>query len=396
MAAGDYDVVVIGGGIHGVGVAQAAAAAGHSVLLLERQGLASGTSGRSSKLIHGGLRYLESAQFGLVRESLREREILLRIAPGLVQRVPFYIPVYASTRRRPWMIRGGLALYALLGGLARGTGFESVPRACWDDLDGLDTRGLQAVFRYEDAHTDDAALTRAVMRSAQALGAGLRCPANFLSAKRIDEGFMVHYLADGDERSCRARTLVNAAGPWVNIVLDRITPRPATLPVDLVQGAHVILEGETRRGVYYVEAPRDGRAVFVMPWKGHTLVGTTETPYDGDPAATHARPEEILYLQETLQRYFPQRRGPLRDSFAGLRVLPHAPGPVFRRPRETVLHPDDPERARLVTVYGGKLTGYRAAAAKVVQLLRKSLPALTPVADTAQTPLSPEPAPQNN
>ncbi len=389
MTADDYDVVVIGGGIHGAGTAQAAAAAGYSVMLLERQDIASGTSSRSSKLIHGGLRYLESAQFGLVRESLREREILLRIAPELVQRVPFYIPVYATTRRRPWMIRGGLALYALLGGFSRGTGFESVPRAQWDGLDGLDTRGLQAVFRYEDAHTDDAALTRAVMRSAQALGAELRSPANFLSARRIGECYRVHYLADGDERACRARALVNAAGPWVNTVMDRITPRPSTLPVDLVQGAHIIVEGETRRGVYYVEAPRDGRAVFVMPWKEHTLVGTTETPYDGDPAAVRARPDEILYLQETLQHYFPQRRQALRDSFAGLRVLLHAPGPVFRRSRETVLHPDNPEEVRLVTVYGGKLTGYRATAAKVIRLLRKSLPDRPAVADTARTLLPP-------
>ena len=126
-----------------------------------------------------------------------------------------------------------------------------------------------------------------------------------------------------------------------------------------------------------------------MPWKGHTLAGTTETPYDGDPAEVHARPEEIAYLQETLHHYFPQRRDPLLGSFAGLRVLPHATAPVFRRSRETVLHPDNPGQVRLVTVYGGKLTGYRATAAKVLHLLRKSLPAVKPVADTAETLLSP-------
>ncbi|MHB8535731.1 MAG: glycerol-3-phosphate dehydrogenase/oxidase [Sulfuricaulis sp.] len=389
MTVDDYDVVVIGGGIHGAGVAQAAAAAGHSVLLLEQQGIASGTSSRSSKLIHGGLRYLESAQFGLVRESLREREILLRIAPGLVERVPFYIPVYATTRRPPWMIRSGLSLYALLGGMVRGTGFESVPRARWDGLDELDTRGLRAVFRYEDAHTDDAALTQAVMRSAQALGTTLHCPADFLAAKRTGDGYRVQYLMGGNEHGCRARALVNAAGPWVNGVLDRVAPRPSSLPVDLVQGAHIILDGATRHGVYYVEAPRDGRAVFVMPWKTHTLVGTTETPYKGDPAAVRAQAEEILYLQETLQHYFPRRHETLLDSFAGVRVLLHAAGPVFHRSRETVLHPDDPGQVRLLTVYGGKLTAYRATAAKVMRLLRKSLPARAAVADTAQTRLTP-------
>lgn len=379
MSTPEYDVVIVGGGIHGAGVAQAAAAAGHSLLLLEREALASGTSGRSSKLIHGGLRYLESAQFGLVRESLREREILLRNAPGLVRRVPFYIPVYAATRRPPWVIRAGLSLYALLGG-AR---FESVARARWDDLDGLDTRGLRAVFRYEDAQTDDALLTRAVMRSAQALGAELRCPANFLSAVRRADGFVVHYLHDRGEHECHARALVNAAGPWVNTVLERITPRPPRLPVELVQGAHILVEGTIRQGVYYVEAPADGRAVFVMPWKGQTLVGTTETVFTGDPASVQPLPQEHAYLQETLQQYFPRCAGRLLGSFAGLRVLPQGAGTPFHRARESVLYPDDPEQPRLVSIYGGKLTAYRATAAKVLRRLRRSLPPRPARADTA-------------
>jgi glycerol-3-phosphate dehydrogenase len=383
-----YDVVIIGGGIHGVGVAQAAAAAGYSALLLERQALAGGTSSRSSKLIHGGLRYLESAQFGLVRESLREREILLRNAPGLVRRVPFCIPVYSSTRRPPWMIRAGLLLYALLGGLSRNARYESVPRARWDSLDGLDTRGLRAVFRYEDAQTDDTRLTQAVMRSAQALGAELRCPANFLSAVHDTDGWLVHYLAGNGEASCRARTLVNAAGPWVNAVLDRIAPRPPMLTVELIQGAHILIEGETRHGIYYVEAPSDGRAVFVMPWQGQTLVGTTETVFNGDPGSVRALPQEIAYLQETLQHYFPHQRGRLLDSFAGLRVLPQGPGSLFHRSRETVLHPDDADHVRLVTIYGGKLTGYRATATRVMRLLQKSLPARQTVADTKKLSLS--------
>ncbi len=389
MSAADYDVVVIGGGIHGVGVAQAAAAAGYSALLLERTALASGTSSRSSKLIHGGLRYLESARLGLVRESLREREILLRIAPGLVHRVPFHIPVYANSRRPAWMIRAGLSLYSLLGGISRHARFSTLPRARWDDLDGLDTRGLRAVFRYEDAQTDDALLTQAVMRSAQKLGAELSCPANFLSARRTGDAFVVHILEGENEHICRARTLVNAAGPWVGTVLGRIAPRPAVLPVDLVQGAHIIVGNKTRHGIYYVEAPQDGRAVFVMPWREHTLVGTTETPYDGDPSAVHALPQEIAYLQETLRRYFPEHRGPLLDSFAGLRVLPHGAGPAFHRSRETILHPDNPNRVRLVTVYGGKLTGYRATAARVMHLLKRSLPTRAPCAATSEISLSP-------
>ncbi len=176
-----YDVVVVGGGIHGAGVLQAAAAAGHSALLIERAGLASGTSSRSSKLIHGGLRYLESGQFALVRESLRERAIHLRIAAELVELKPFFIPVYRDTRRRPWQLKVGLWMYALLGGFDASTRFGAVPKAEWSTLDGLDTQGLDAVIRYHDAQTDDAMLTRAVVQSALSLGAELAMPASFES-----------------------------------------------------------------------------------------------------------------------------------------------------------------------------------------------------------------------
>lgn len=384
----NYDIVVIGGGIHGAGVAQAAAAAGYSVLLLEKTAIASGTSSRSSKLIHGGLRYLESLQFGLVRESLHEREILLRIAPTLVRRVDFYIPVYARTQRRPWLIRSGLTLYALLGGFAQGAGFETLARTRWDNLDGLDTHGLQTVFRYQDAQTDDRALTQAVMRSAQAMGASLHGPADFLSATQHADGFEVDYRQHHIDKSCNTKVLINAAGPWVNDMLQRITPRPSILPVDLVQGTHILVEGEIRQGIYYVEAARDRRAVFVMPWKGKTLVGTTETAFSDDPDTVRPQPQEITYLQDTLRNYFPQHHGQLIDSFAGLRVLPRAAGSLFHRSRETSLHADNSNHVRLISIYGGKLTGYRATAAKVMQLLKNSLPASTPIANTAEIILS--------
>jgi glycerol-3-phosphate dehydrogenase len=383
-----YDIAIIGGGIHGVGVAQAAAAAGYSTLLLERTELAAGTSSRSSKLIHGGLRYLESAQLGLVRESLRERETLLRLAPGLVRRVPFYLPVYRTTSRRPWQMRLGLSLYAVLGGFRPTTRFAALPRAHWENLDGLDTRGLQTVFRYHDAQTDDAALTRAVMRSAQSLGAELLCPAEFIGAENIQEGYRVRYAHAGTETECRAHTLVNAAGPWANDILARLTPAVTPRPVELVQGTHLLLEGATRQGVYYVEAVRDRRAVFVMPWQGHTLVGTTETRYTGDPARVAPLPPEIAYLHETFRRYFPQRRDQIISSFAGLRVLPAGGGAHFHRTRETLLHPDNDRHPQLITIYGGKLTGYRATADKTLECLRVSLPVRTRIADTSKLFLS--------
>src|SRR5476649_318319 len=170
MTMNEYDVVIIGGGIHGAGVLQAAAAAGHKALLIERNALASGTSSRSSKLIHGGLRYLESGQFALVRESLRERAIHLRIASELVELKAFFIPVYHDTRRRPWQLKLGLWMYALLGGFDASTRFGAVPKSQWPNLDGLQTENLDAVIRYHDGQTDDAVLTRAVVQSALDLG----------------------------------------------------------------------------------------------------------------------------------------------------------------------------------------------------------------------------------
>src|SRR5260370_3986093 len=166
-----------GGGIHGAGVLQAAAAAGHSALLIERLGLASGTSSRSSKLIHGGLRYLESGQVALVRESLRERAIHLRIAAELVELKPFFIPFYRDTRRRPWRLKLGLWMYALLGGFDASTRFGSVPKRDWPSLDGLETQGLVTFLLYHDGQTDVASLTRAGVQSASSSCAGFALPA---------------------------------------------------------------------------------------------------------------------------------------------------------------------------------------------------------------------------
>jgi glycerol-3-phosphate dehydrogenase len=388
-AAAEWDVVVVGGGIHGAGVAQAAAAAGQRTLLLEEREPAFGTSSRSSKLIHGGLRYLETAQLGLVRESLAERAILLRIAPRLVRLVPFHIPIYRETVRKGWQIRAGLSLYWALGGFARACRFASVPRREWDGLDGLATTGLRAVFRYGDGQTDDDALVRAVLRSAASLGASLRWPARFLSAARVDGGYRVRFAEAGGETECATSALVLAAGPWIDEAQSRVTPPVERPPVELVQGAHILLEGELRSGIYYCEAPSDKRAVFVMPWKGATLVGTTETVFRGRPEEVAPLPEEIAYLRRTFANYFPRRSLDVRGAIAGLRVLPRGPGPAFRRAREVTLAVDDARAPHLVAIYGGKLTGYRSTAEKVLARLRHALAPRPPLARTEELPLEP-------
>lgn len=386
-----YDLVVVGGGIHGAGVAQAAAAAGHRVLVLERTALAAGTSSRSSKLIHGGLRYLESGQFALVRECLHERALLLKLAPELVRMQRFYLPLYKYTRRNPAKVRLGLCLYALFAGMGADTRFRTVPHSEWPGLDGLADRDLRTVFCYPDAQTDDAALTRAVIQSAMSLGAELRVPATFAHAECGEESVEVHYH-EGETRTCETRVLVNAAGPWAHDVLAHIMPEPPRYRYNLVQGTHILVPGALTHGIYYVEAPRDRRAVFVMPWRGHTLVGTTETLYHGDPAQVHPLKNEVDYLWETLVHYFPRyNTGPreLLDSFAGLRVLPARAGAPSSHPRETVLYPDRVRRPRVLTIYGGKLTAYRATAAAVMARIAHSLSDRKPVADTCRLPLHP-------
>jgi len=373
MSSDEVDVLVVGAGIQGVGVAQAAAAAGHTVLMLEQARVAFGTSSKSSKLIHGGLRYLETFQLALVRESLRERATLLRIAPHLVRLVPFHIPIYADTGRHRWQIRAGLALYSVLGGLHSDTHFRALPRADWEALDGLRTDGLRGVFRYFDGQTDDARLARSVLQSARDLGARVAMPAEMLAAKRLSDGWSVRYDDGGAEREIHARFLINAAGPWANGVRERIHPRPPGREIDLVGGTHVEVEGSLNAGIYYTEAPSDRRAVFVMPWKGHMLVGTTEREFTGDPAAVQPSDAEVEYLESTLDHYFPGKRGARITAWAGLRVLPKGEGKAFNRPREVILTPDDPARPRLLTIYGGKLTGYRHTAERVAREIGKTL-----------------------
>jgi len=383
-----FDVAVIGAGIHGTGVAQAAAAAGHSVLLLEQTAVAAGSSSRSSKLIHGGLRYLETGQFGLVRESLRERGLMLRLAPGLVRVQRFYIPVYAHTRRRPWQLRLGLSLYALLASLRPESRFGTVPRSEWATLDGLDTAGLQAVFWYQDGQTDDRALTRAVQQSALQLGAQLRCPARFESARLEEDGVVLRYAQGETSIESHARVLVNAAGPWADRLARLITPAINVPALECVQGTHLVLPGTVERGIYYLESPHDGRAVFVIPWKGHVMVGTTETRYEGDPALVAPTPAETHYLLGVLKHYFPRWRAmaesDLIQSFAGLRVLPAGPDRAFSRSRETQLIPDRASKPRVLSIYGGKLTTWRAVSQRALGCIATSLPRRRAVARTDQ------------
>ena len=387
----ELDVVVIGAGIHGAGVAQAAAAAGYGVLVLEKNEVAAGTSSKSSKLIHGGLRYLESYQFSLVRKSLKERAILCRLAPDLVKLQPFYIPIYKKTTRRPWQIQLGLSLYAFLGGLHKDNLFKRVKRKDIKKLDQLTQTNLQKIYQYNDGQTNDENLTKAVMFSAKELGAELKCPASVVSIVKNEKGFKVIYKEDNKEKSVQAKVIVNATGPWVNELHELISPKVNSLDVDLVQGTHIIIDAPAPSGIYYLEA-EDKRAVFVMPYEFEgelkTMVGTTEKLFQGKADDVKPGEDEVEYLLNLYKSYFPKyKEVNVIYKFAGLRVLPKDDGSMFARPRDTILHWALPN---LLTLYGGKLTAYRSTSELVIKKIKPFLDKRQRIAHTEQLYLSVE------
>jgi len=394
---GTYDVVIIGGGINGAGIAQCAAAAGFSVLVLEKGCIGGQTSANSSKLIHGGLRYLETGQLSLVRKSLAERAMLLKLAPSLVKPIPFYIPVYQDSKRNKWTLRVGLSLYALLSDFDPLARFKSLPVMQWSQITGLKLQGLIVVYQYWDAQTDDKALTQAVMDSAQTLGAKILSNTRSDTIIHHQDGCEVHYYCEADLASdsgldsdldlnsglekesqtnpmltkVRVGCVINAAGPWVNQVLENVEPPISVEEVEYIQGSHLLLDIAPPLGVLYLESCFDARVVFVMPWKGKTLIGTTEIQLNsvGDkPTPTR---EEIEYLLGIYCHYFPhsspidQLESLILYTFCGVRVLPKHNSHVFDMPRDillksTVSHP------KIMTLYGGKLTTYRSTAKEVV------------------------------
>ena len=287
-----YDLAIIGGGINGCGIARDAAGRGLSVFLCEMGDLASGTSSRSTKLIHGGLRYLEQYDFRLVREALTEREVLWRIAPHIVRPLRFVLP-HKTGLRPAWMLRIGLFLYDHLGGRERLPGTRVVDLAA-DAAGGPLKAGLFTTgFEYSDCWVDDARLVVLNARDAADRGAAIRTRTRCLAAKR-DSGQWNLTIADagtGKKETVAARALVNAAGPWVGEVSATGLGLNAPERVRLVQGSHIVVPKLFDHDRAYIFQNPDGRVVFAIPYEGDfTLIGTTDRDYRGDPAAVAATP----------------------------------------------------------------------------------------------------------
>jgi glycerol-3-phosphate dehydrogenase len=370
-----YDLLVIGGGINGAGIARDAAGRGLSVLLVEAADLAAATSSASSKLIHGGLRYLEHYEFRLVAEALAEREILLRIAAHLASPMRFVMPHVPELRPR-WMIRVGLFLY---DHLARRSVLPGSGRVRLDapPYGGVLKPQFRHAFAYSDCRVDDARLVVANARDAAARGADIRVRTECVSARRA-QGHWNAVLSGGEHVGARA--VVNVAGPWVKHVLNQRLGQPSRNEVRLVQGSHIVVPRLYDGSHAYILQNDDRRVVFMIPFEEcFTLIGTTEVPLQGDPASPKPSDAEVEYLCRAANRYLARPIGPavVRWCFAGVRPLyddgSQDPSAVTRD--YTLRLDDDAGAAPALSVFGGKITTYRRLAEQVLDKLARYFPA---------------------
>jgi glycerol-3-phosphate dehydrogenase len=370
-----YDLLVVGGGINGAGVARDAAGRGLRTMLCEQHDLAAHTSSASTKLIHGGLRYLEFYDFRLVRKSLREREIVLGSAPHIVRPLRFVLP-HDEHLRPAWMIRAGLFLYDHLAERRRLPGSEGLDlrhHPAGAPLDARYTRG----FAYSDAWVDDARLVVITAMDARERGATILTRTRCAELARTGDRWTATLAhADGGETLVEARAVVNATGPWVDRFLDGATPVAAHRHPRIVKGSHIVVPRLYEHEFAYIFQAPDGRIVFAIPFEhDFTLIGTTERDYSGDLATPAIEEAEVDYLLAMAGRYFRREiaRADVRWTFAGLRPLLADPSDVATSVTRDYVLDLDAGGPPLLSIYGGKLTTYRRLAEDVVDDLAPRL-----------------------
>ncbi|MFM0049741.1 glycerol-3-phosphate dehydrogenase [Caballeronia grimmiae] len=381
----DCDVLVVGGGINGAGIARDLSGRGVRVMLVEQHDLAQHTSSASTKLIHGGLRYLEYGEFGLVRKALQEREVLLSVAPHLIAPLRFVMP-HVPALRPAWLIRAGLFLYDHLSRRAVLEGSRSVNlRTHVAGAPLVDS--IRRGFIYSDAAVDDARLVVLNALGAHERGAQIATRTRFVSASRGENEWRV-LIADaaGHQREVSARALVNAAGPWVNALAAGET---STRAMRLVKGSHIVTRRLFDHDHAYIFQNDDRRIIFATPWqRDYTLIGTTDVDYKGPLADVRIAPEEIDYLCAAVNRYFrkPVSASDVVWSYAGVRpLLADGADEAASATRDYELQLDT-AHAPLLTIFGGKITTYRRLAEEAVERLAGPL-AITAPAWTHAAPL---------
>lgn len=376
------DLLVIGGGVNGVGIARDAAGRGLSVVLCEKDDLASHTSSWSTKLIHGGLRYLEHYEFRLVRESLIEREVLLAAAPHLVSPLRFILPHHKGLRPA-WLLRLGLFLYDHLGGRKHLPATTSVNLAA--DPRGAPLKdGFVKGFEYTDCRVDDSRLVVLNAMDAAARGAEILTRTRFVGAARDEAGWRCTLeTADGARRAVQAKALVNAAGPWVNGVITQTPGVETKHRLRLVKGSHLITKRLYDHDRAYIFQNADGRIVFTIPYLNDTtLVGTTDEPYEGDPAAVAISEAEIDYLCAAASEYLktPLMRDDVLATYSGVRPLHDdmSQDAASAVTRDYAFDVDQAGGATALSIYGGKLTTYRKLAEHALERLGADFPDMGP------------------
>lgn len=351
-------IAVIGGGINGAGIAWEVARRDYEVTLFEKGRCGAQTSSATTKMIHGGIRYLENFHFALVRESLRDRAWLLERLPSLVKPIEILLPVYDDSPRSRFVIRMGLTLYDLLAGRANIARHEALTAVELMARVPLTPAGLRGGFAYFDAQVDDYALARLVVASAIKDGATVREETRVMAIRRSGKGWIVATAAGEEERF---DFVVNAAGPWMNALLseNRIRSR---YRLSLVRGSHLVLKHRVAQTGMLLQSLTDRRVFFVLPWKETTLVGTTEVMHRGSLENVHATDDEVDYLLGRFNRYLrdPIGRDDIASTFAGVRPL------VGRAANPSAIARDYrlERRGSLLNVFGGKMTTFRSLAEK--------------------------------
>ncbi|KAB2889872.1 MAG: glycerol-3-phosphate dehydrogenase [Desulfobulbaceae bacterium] len=378
-----FDLAIVGGGINGCGIARDAAGRGLSVLLCEQDDLASGTSSVSTKLIHGGLRYLEYYEFRLVREALTEREVLLRAAPHIIWPLRFILPHHAGLRPA-WLIRLGLFIYDHLGGRVLLPGTTTVDLRTDEagrPLKPAFTRG----FEYSDCWVMDSRLVVLNAMDAAARGADIRVRTACEKAVRKGDLWTLD-LQDrfsGDRSTARARVLINATGPWLDSFLSHVDHQAASEHIRMVKGSHIIVRKLFDHPRAYIFQNADGRIIFTIPYEGDfTLIGTTDVDFTGTPDRVAISPEETDYLCRAAGEYFRQQitATDVVASYAGIRPLfDDGRSEARAATRDYVLKLDTGRgEAPLLSIYGGKITTYRKLAESVLKKISPYLPAMGP------------------
>lgn len=374
------DLFVIGGGINGAGIARDAAGRGLSVMMCEKDDLAQGTSSRSGKLVHGGLRYLEYYEFRLVREALIEREVLLNAAPHIIWPMRFVLP-HSPTDRPAWLVRLGLFLYDHLGGRKKLPGTRSLD--LMRDPEGapiLDsyTKG----FEYSDCWVDDARLVALNAIDAAERGATILPRTRCVAANRLSGKWEVTIQdeATGAQRTVFAKVLVNAAGPWVLDIVNQVTQTKSNRRVRLVKGSHIIVPKFWEGQQAYLVQNTDKRVIFINPYEGDkALIGTTDIPWQGKAEAVTADDSEQQYLIDVVNRYFKVklRASDVITRFSGVRPLfDDGKGNPSAVTRDYVFDLDDQQNAPLLHVFGGKITTFRKLAEHALQKLAPFFPSM--------------------